>query len=1024
MFAEEDENPFANAVSPFGTSSVFQPTSLAIPNEIATTSSATAILSSVNYGPPLDTPILSPTEERVNPYVQAIQYAKEDDALGNTSVPSMNDPPSGRAVEDPMDGTHGTVFGDASGSGGGFQVAPPSESFKFLDLNLKMEGSAQETILPTQDERYQHTPSSQPPTFSVDPYDNSQDPYSLFGSSSSPYTSTSAVSSEFAIAPPLSSLPASPLAPKHMRKDSFDPLAAILGESEEVKMKSAFKRSSNTTSSPSRSTSLKKKETLIVKKEVEDEDDPFASLIKNKKRNSKPSGSKPNSAPSNTVSSAAPLPRPVPNKAPKISSLIPADDDTSPKPSSSSIQTHSTEALSGKEDSGLTPKATTTELPISSSSINLSEVSTLTKEDSLLAVIPAEIVLPESRASTPPPHEPIIAPSPPIASQFNHEPAMASPLQPAYPSTFQLVHSSNSSASSSSSHSTYTPTPPHIERSLSSITLPPPGMTDPNPDRGWSKDEDSTSDAWGDGTVNQVNNGPESYEENRKVRREASNVALRGTGDNGSFFSGMERDDEEETETNQSGEDVTFTSTLLTDDTQDTASATSFRESAAKAVKIMDIKVGDPTKKGIGAAGHIVYTVTTRHLIRGGETSVLRRFSDFLWLFGALQNNNPGVVVPPVPDKHPFGRFAEEFVETRRNALEKCIQKMANHPVLQLDADFRTFLESDSLTHHVKSKKAEQVTEQKGYLATLTSGLAGPKFHERDEWFDDKKSVLETLESQLKALVKSIELVSKQRLDMATAVSEFADTVSGLAVCDLSQQLSHALERFADIGRRVRDLQEENAKGDVVTFMTTSDEYIRLIASVRLAFASRIKLYFHHQNLESELRRLRSAFEKARRAGKAYERGPEAQGLAEAERRAKEAEAEFNSVSRLVKVEYGRFENERIEDFKKALEGLVEGMISRQKLLIAAWEDFHRSLLRLVQQNIPSTPSHPRSDSQVFIETHPSSTSTNISSDDAPPESSMTAVSSLVLSEEEAPVFKPDNLGPVTLPTEPENAWA
>lgn len=94
----------------------------------------------------------------------------------------------------------------------------------------------------------------------------------------------------------------------------------------------------------------------------------------------------------------------------------------------------------------------------------------------------------------------------------------------------------------------------------------------------------------------------------------------------------------------------------------------------------MDIKVGDPTKKGIGATGHIVYTVTTRvcffeffkkinvcsltccfcvhqHLVRGGEISVLRRFSDFLWLFGTLQSNNPGVIVPPVPDKHPFGSF-------------------------------------------------------------------------------------------------------------------------------------------------------------------------------------------------------------------------------------------------------------------------------------------------------------------------------------------------------------------------------
>lgn len=54
------------------------------------------------------------------------------------------------------------------------------------------------------------------------------------------------------------------------------------------------------------------------------------------------------------------------------------------------------------------------------------------------------------------------------------------------------------------------------------------------------------------------------------------------------------------------------------------------------------------------------------------------------------------MVVPPVPDKNPFGRFDDQFVRQRRLALEKCIQKTANHPVLGKDPDLRLFLESDS----------------------------------------------------------------------------------------------------------------------------------------------------------------------------------------------------------------------------------------------------------------------------------------------------------------------------------------
>lgn len=81
---------------------------------------------------------------------------------------------------------------------------------------------------------------------------------------------------------------------------------------------------------------------------------------------------------------------------------------------------------------------------------------------------------------------------------------------------------------------------------------------------------------------------------------------------------------------------------------------------------------------------------------------MLRRYSDFLWLYETLSNNNPGVVVPPVPEKNPFGRFDDQFVRQRRFALEKCIHKIANHPVLGKDADLKLFLESDTFSLDVR----------------------------------------------------------------------------------------------------------------------------------------------------------------------------------------------------------------------------------------------------------------------------------------------------------------------------------
>jgi sorting nexin-1/2 len=116
--------------------------------------------------------------------------------------------------------------------------------------------------------------------------------------------------------------------------------------------------------------------------------------------------------------------------------------------------------------------------------------------------------------------------------------------------------------------------------------------------------------------------------------------------------------------------------------------------------------------------------------------------------------NNPGVVVPPAPEKNSFGRFDDTFVQQRRLALEKCIQKIANHPVLSKDPDLKLFLESDTYSLDVsafgcsniisyccsnysilkiKQRKAEIAHERGGLMASIGQTITGPRFYETDE---------------------------------------------------------------------------------------------------------------------------------------------------------------------------------------------------------------------------------------------------------------------------------------------------
>ena len=130
---------------------------------------------------------------------------------------------------------------------------------------------------------------------------------------------------------------------------------------------------------------------------------------------------------------------------------------------------------------------------------------------------------------------------------------------------------------------------------------------------------------------------------------------------------------------------------------------------------------------------------TTSKAYKQPEFEVKRRYRDFLWLYTTLHANNPGVVVPPPPEKQAVGRFESNFVEARRAALEKMLNKTAAHPTLQLDGDLKLFLESEAFNVDVKHKERKEPSlgESKSVLGSLGFSVGGGnKFVEQDDVSD------------------------------------------------------------------------------------------------------------------------------------------------------------------------------------------------------------------------------------------------------------------------------------------------
>nr|XP_005994165.1 PREDICTED: sorting nexin-1 [Latimeria chalumnae] len=130
----------------------------------------------------------------------------------------------------------------------------------------------------------------------------------------------------------------------------------------------------------------------------------------------------------------------------------------------------------------------------------------------------------------------------------------------------------------------------------------------------------------------------------------------------------------------------------------------------------LNVTVTDPEKIGDGMNAYMVYKVNTQtnlSMFKSKRFTVKRRFSDFLGLYDKLceKNLQNGLIIPPPPEKSLLGMTkvkvgkddssSTEFVERRRAALERYIQRIVTHPSLLQDPDLREFLEKEELPRAV-----------------------------------------------------------------------------------------------------------------------------------------------------------------------------------------------------------------------------------------------------------------------------------------------------------------------------------
>uniref|UniRef100_A0AAZ3RS87 Sorting nexin-1 n=1 Tax=Oncorhynchus tshawytscha TaxID=74940 RepID=A0AAZ3RS87_ONCTS len=332
----------------------------------------------------------------------------------------------------------------------------------------------------------------------------------------------------------------------------------------------------------------------------------------------------------------------------------------------------------------------------------------------------------------------------------------------------------------------------------------------------------------------------------------------------------------------------------------------------------MEVAVTNPEKIGDGMNAYMAYKVSTRTtlpMFRNRTFSVWRRFSDFLGLYEKLsvKHSLNGCIIPPPPEKSVVGMTkvkvgkddssSADFVERRRAALERYLQRVVCHPSLLQDPDVREFLE-------------------------------------RDEWFDNKLQEVESEELQLRKLHAVVDSLVNHRKELCGNTAVFAKSMAMLGNSEDNTALSRALSQLAEVEDKMETLHQEQAASDFFILAELLADYIRLLGAVRGCFEQRMKTWQRWQEAQSTLQKKREVEAKLLWANKPDKLQQAKEEITEWEGKVTQYERDFDRISVTVRKEFLRFEKQKSKDFKSQIVKYLESLLQSQQRHVKFWEAF------------------------------------------------------------------------------------
>ncbi|XP_052399095.1 sorting nexin-7 isoform X2 [Carassius gibelio] len=340
------------------------------------------------------------------------------------------------------------------------------------------------------------------------------------------------------------------------------------------------------------------------------------------------------------------------------------------------------------------------------------------------------------------------------------------------------------------------------------------------------------------------------------------------------------------------------------------------------------VTVDNPESHVTAIETYITYRVetkTTRSEFDSSEFEVRRRYQDFLWLKGRLEEAHPTLIVHPLPEKFVMKgmveRFNEDFIETRRRALHKFLNKIAQHPIFSSSEDFKIFLTAGTgeLTSHKKQGPGflSRMGETVKAVAAAVRGVRN-----RPQEFTDMQEYAEAFSQKISSLDKITQRIIREQKEYLEELKECGPTYTLWSQSE--EELAEPLKNVAGCEDRCYKETEEQVKHLNDHLIPVLHEYVLCADTLKAVLRRR-------DNIQADFEGKAEAL-----ATKKADRDAMSDELDKAEYR-------LEGANNALKSDWIRWQKVMRSDLRSAFIDTAERNVSYYEKCLAVWESFLQS---------------------------------------------------------------------------------